>query len=323
MWYDSRHSCGRRILAVTRERNARQNGRLEDGKPTMTTPEHPLRSLSVAGGRTGRLRDWSVRTRRRRLPGLVWHLISRIAVLFLILQAYSWFRKTYFQRPDELAYANALDIMDLQRLLGIAVTDVEIPLQQWTLEHPALVDFFNAYYQQFKPALYLCAALCLLLAPVAFRRIFRVFVLATLIAFPWYALYPLAPPRLMEPYGFDFVDTLVVFSGVQSTASGAGGANQFAAMPSMHIGWTTVAALWIAAAIPWRRVGAVLGGVHLALMCLTVVVTGNHYVLDIVGGFLVAGIAVLLARALPDGWRPLLANAPARALADRRDKLSL
>jgi hypothetical protein len=230
---------------------------------------------------------------------MAWLLCSRIAVLFVILQAYSWFRKTYFQRPAELAYANALDVIDLQRRLGIAVTEVEIPLQRWVIERPALIEFFNTYYRQFKPALYLCAALCLVLAPVAFRRVFRVFLLATLIAFPWYALYPLAPPRLMQSHGFAFVDTLAVFGGVQSTASGAGGANQFAAMPSMHIGWTAVAALWLAAAVPWRRVGAMLGAIHLTLMCITVVVTGNHYVLDIVGGFLVTGGALLVARSLP------------------------
>ena len=217
----------------------------------------------------------------------------------MVLQAYSWFRKTFFQRPPELAYAHALEIIDLQRRLGIAVTDVEIPMQQWVLEHPAAIDFFNAYYRQFKPALYLCAVLCLLLAPRSFRRVNRVFLIATLIAVPWYALYPLAPPRLMQPYGFDFVDTLAVFGGVQSTASGAGGANQFAAMPSMHVGWTTIAALWIAAAIPWRRVGLILGVSHLTLMCITVVVTGNHYILDIVGGLLVVASAVLLARCLP------------------------
>jgi hypothetical protein len=42
-------------------------------------------------------------------------------------------------------------------------------------------------------------------------------------------------------------------------------------------------------------------------MCLTVMVTGNHYLLDIAGGFLVAGTAWLVARSLPDrlpglGW---------------------
>jgi membrane-associated phospholipid phosphatase len=222
-----------------------------------------------------------------------------MVTIFVILFAYSWFRKTYFQQPAADAFASAHDIIDLQARLGISVTDIEIPLQQWVLQHPWMIDFFNAYYRQFKPALYLCAILCLIFAPVHFGRVFRAFLFATAIALPWYALYPLAPPRLMEPYGFDFVDTLAVYGGVQSSASGAGGANQFAAMPSMHIGWTSIAALWLAGAIRWRNLGAILGLLHLSLMCVTVVVTGNHYVLDIVGGFLVAGAAILLARVLP------------------------
>lgn len=231
----------------------------------------------------------------------------RMAVLVVVFIVYSWFRKTYFQQPPEEAFDNAIEIIDLQRALGIAVTRVEIPLQQWVLERGWLIDAFNFYYQNFKPALYVCAVLCLLLAPVDFRRIWRVFMVATLIAVPWYALYPLAPPRLMEPYGFAFVDTLAVFAGNQSSAEGVGGANQFAAMPSMHIGWTAVTALWLAAALPRWRVGAIAGGIHLMLMCLTVVVTGNHYVLDIVAGFAVAGAAIVIVRLLPSempwaGW---------------------
>lgn len=222
-----------------------------------------------------------------------------MAILVVVLILYSWFRKTYFQRSPEAAFANAIDIIDLQRALGIAVTRVEIPLQQRVLEHAWLIDVFNAHYRQFKPALYLCAVLCLLLAPVDFRRIWRVFMIATLIATPWYALYPLAPPRLMTPFGFPFVDTLAVYGGAVSSSEGVGGANQFAAMPSMHIGWTTIAALWLAAALPWWRIGAVVGTAHLGLMCLTVVVTGNHYVLDIVAGFVVAALAVLIERTLP------------------------
>lgn len=264
------------------------------------------------------LRRWVERTHHRSLPGIAGLLVSRLAVLFVVLQAYSWFRKSFFLRPEELAYAHALDVIELQRRLGIAVTEVEIPMQQWVIQHATAIDFFNAYYRQFKPALYLSAALCLLLAPHAFRRINRVFLVATLIAVPWYALYPLAPPRLMQPYGFEFVDTLAVFSGVQSTSSGAGGANQFAAMPSMHIGWTTVAALWISAAIPWRRVGLILGVSHLTLMCITVVVTGNHYILDIVGGFLVVAVAVRLAWCLPLERRGARQQALAGTLVGRK-----
>lgn len=294
------------------------SGQLEDVTPTLPSADAQVRSASAARGGIARLQEWAVRTHHRSLPGVAWLLLSRLALLFAIFMAYSWFRKTYFQRPEDVGFAHALDIIDLQRRLGIAVSDVEIPLQRWVIDHPPLVNFFNAYYQQFKPALYLCAGLCLLLAPRAFRHINRVFLLATLIAVPWYALYPLAPPRLMEPFGFAFVDTLAVIGGVQSTASGAGGANQFAAMPSMHIGWTAVAALWIAAAIPWRRAGAVIGAVHLVLMCITVVVTGNHYVLDIVGGFLVVACAILLARCLPHEWRLMRGTDLARSTFRRR-----
>jgi len=240
----------------------------------------------------------------------IWRVVSRIAIILGILTVYSWFRKTYFIRPAELAYANALDIIELQRLLGIAVTRLEIPLQQRVLEHAWLIDFFNAYYRQFKPALYICVALCLLLAPARFGHIFRIFLLVTLIALPMYAIYPLAPPRLMGPYGFEFVDTLAVYGGAPSTSAGVSGANQFAAMPSMHIGWTTIAAMWLAAAIPRWRIGLIVGMLHVAMMCVTVVVTGNHYVLDIVAGFAVAGAAVFVARFFPtgtvgSGWDPL------------------
>jgi membrane-associated phospholipid phosphatase len=269
----------------------------------MTSTHQPVRSLPAAWGPFAQFRQWRLRIHHRSWPGIAWLVVSRIAVIYMILYAYSWLRKTWFLRPDDLAYANALDLIEFQGWLGIAVTNVEIPLQRWVLEHPALIDFFNTYYRTFKPALYLCAALCLLLAPGAFGRVLRVFLLATIIAFPWYALYPLAPPRLIDPFGFGFVDTLAVYGGVESTAGGAGGANQFAAMPSMHIGWTVIAALWLAAAIPWRGIGALLGAAHVLLMCVTVVVTGNHYVLDIVGGFVVAGSAVALERVLPGPWR--------------------
>jgi membrane-associated phospholipid phosphatase len=103
----------------------------------------------------------------------------------------------------------------------------------------------------------------------------------------------------MQPYGFPFVDTLAVFGGVEQSAAGAGGANQFEAMPSKHIGWTTIAALWLAAALPWYRIGLVLGLAHLTLMCVTVVVTGNHYVLDIIAGFVVVAIAAAVAQYFP------------------------
>jgi hypothetical protein len=64
----------------------------------------------------------------------------------------------------------------------------------------------------------------------------------------------------------------------------------------MHVGWTIVAALMLAAALPRRRLGAVLGALHVGLMCVVVVATGNHFVLDIVGGAVVVAAALLVVR---------------------------
>lgn|GEM_PF-4104932 len=236
--------------------------------------------------------------------------VVRLAVLFVALAVYSWFRKTYFPQSPQESFSNALEVIDWQRTMGIGVRRVELPMQEWVLERESLIHFFNFYYQNLKPALYLSAILCLLLRPLAFRRIWLMCMIVTLLAIPWYAIYPLAPPRFMEPFGYPFVDTLAVYGDVHSSNEGVGGANQFAAMPSMHIGWTTFAALWLAAALPRWRIGAVLGGLHLGLMCMTVIVTGNHYVLDIVGGFILAGLAIaigqlLLSGRIPRWWRSL------------------
>ncbi len=231
----------------------------------------------------------------RRVALAVWLLVTRFVLLFAVLQAYTWFRKTYFLPERDVAFANALDILRWQAALGL---DIELALQRHVLDHPALITFFNEYYRQFKPVLYVSAALALLLNPKGFRRVWRLFLVTTLIALPMYALYPLAPPRFMQPYGFPFVDTLATFSDTPNATSGAHAANQYAAMPSMHIGWTIVAMLWLAEALSRRRVGLMIGAVHLAVMCITVMVTGNHYWLDIVGGFATVGVAWVVLWAL-------------------------
>ena len=103
----------------------------------------------------------------------------------------------------------------------------------------------------------------------------------------------------MQDHGYQFVDTLALFGGTVSSSSGAGGANQFAAMPSMHIGWSIIAALWLTVALPKWRIGAIIGIGHVLMMAVTVMATGNHYALDVVAGFAVVGFALLLDQLLP------------------------
>ncbi len=220
------------------------------------------------------------------------YLVVQIGAIYLLLQAYSFVRRSIWQRPPEIAFDHGLQVIDLQRLLGLSVERVELLLQRFALDQDWLISFFNAYYRNMKPAVFVAAGLALILAPAGYRRIRRLFLWATLVAFPLFALYPLAPPRFMGPYGYDFVDTLAVVGGTVSKSEGMGGANQYAAMPSMHIGWSVIAAAWIAVAIPWMRVGLLIGILHVTIMGAAVMATGNHYWLDILGGFVVIAAAI-------------------------------
>jgi PAP2 superfamily len=115
------------------------------------------------------------------------------------------------------------------------------------------------------------------------------------VALVGYYLFPLAPPRLMR--GGHFVDTVMVHHTWGSMASGdlKHMSNQYAAMPSMHIGWSLWCGLTIFAltSVPWVRV---LGLLYPATTLLVIVATANHFWLDAVGGVLCLTFGFTLAR---------------------------
>ncbi|MCB5169314.1 phosphatase PAP2 family protein [Streptomyces bambusae] len=107
----------------------------------------------------------------------------------------------------------------------------------------------------------------------------------TAVALVGYYFYPLAPPRLMT--GENFIDTVLVHQTWGSMASGdlKNMSNQYAAMPSMHIGWSLWCGLTIfaLASAPWARI---LGLLYPAATLVVIVATANHFWLDAVGGLL-------------------------------------
>ncbi len=117
----------------------------------------------------------------------------------------------------------------------------------------------------------------------------------TLLAMACFAFWPTAPPRLLPGEGF--VDIVAQNHPLLSWGGGtvSAGANQYAAMPSLHIGW----AVWVSV-VTLRaratRTGSAVAALHVALTALVIVATGNHYLLDIAGGFAVVGLAVALER---------------------------
>lgn len=230
----------------------------------------------------------------RHLARVTATVVANIAAFMVLFQLYKLVRKSFILRGESVGFVHAEQIIDLQRKLHLFF---EPDLQRWVMGHEWLIRGLNWYYAGFMWTFYACCAIAIALAPERFRHLRRVFVLSMLLALPWYAIYPLAPPRFMPGYGF--LDTLKIFGPNYFSNEGLVAANQFAAMPSMHIGWTTIGAFMLAAAIPNRRIGAVLGIVHVSMMTLTVMATGNHYVLDIVGGWAIVAAAFAIAHLLP------------------------
>ncbi|WP_160160878.1 phosphatase PAP2 family protein [Actinomadura sp. K4S16] len=105
----------------------------------------------------------------------------------------------------------------------------------------------------------------------------------TLIAICCFALWPTTPPRLLPGEGYTDVIAMHHPPATWGTEMVSAGANPYAAMPSLHIGWVA----WIGAAALRARCGAVLTwlcALHLVVTGLVIVSTAAHYVVDIPGG---------------------------------------
>ncbi|MBB4785273.1 phosphatase PAP2 family protein [Streptomyces rapamycinicus] len=123
---------------------------------------------------------------------------------------------------------------------------------------------------------------------------------STVIGLIGFTLLPTCPPRLLDA-SHGFVDTMAQYGsygwwgGDASAPRGLGGlTNQYAAMPSLHVGWALWCgvALWRHGRSVWAKVGAV--GYPLVI-ALVVMGTANHYFLDAAAGVVTMGLGALLA----------------------------
>jgi hypothetical protein len=123
----------------------------------------------------------------------------------------------------------------------------------------------------------------------------------TAIALFGYYFFPLAPPRLMT--GGGFIDTVEKHHTWGSMASGnlASVSNQFAAMPSMHIGWS----LWCGLMIVFlarRRWVRMLGMVYPLVTLVVIVASANHFFMDAILGACCTGVGLLTSRLVYGRW---------------------
>ena len=258
------------------------------GDTTVTTLEgqDQVAPRPVADAEAGR--GFLRRVRRPRRPRL-WFEILLIALSYW---TYSLIRNAVPEQKTQ-ALHNADWIWRAEHHLGIAFEEsVNHAVNSVTW----LIVGMNYYYATLHFVITLSVLVWLFRSHPGRYAAARLALFATtLVALVGYYFYPLAPPRLMN--GGDFVDTVVVHQTWGSMASGdlKHMSNQYAAMPSMHIGWSLWCGLTIfaLASAPWARI---LGLLYPVATLIVIVATANHFWLDAVGGILCLTFGYTMAR---------------------------
>ena len=253
----------------------------------LTLSKAPMRPARREGG----IRKW-------------WHsrlgapLLLEIVIVVTLLLIYKAAR-LLAEGDMSIAKHHAYQVIDFERALGIFN---EENAQRIALKSIAVVKFLNVYYLWAHFSVTIAMLVWLYVKkPLGYLSVRRVLVVVTALGLVGHALYPLAPPRLVD--GFGFHDTAALFGPNSYGAHGTYGnlANQFAAMPSLHFAWAVVVAWGVVkyTSSRWRY----LAVLHPVLTLLAIVLTANHYWTDAAVGLILVPIGILGDRYLPHWHR--------------------
>ena len=282
----------------------------------------------------------------QRVHRLHWWKEAAIVAAFYVV--YSWIRNRFGSNTiaadgvPEAAFHNAERIIRIERAIGLFH---EESIQELFLAQRWFIQFWNVYYGT--AHFFVTLAVFILLffkRKDVFPQWRNTLAAMTALAIIGFAFFPLMPPRLLDQpcpsaesvefggacvesglrpgkeqifdgtNGFGFVDTLSVYGGPWRFDSEevASISNQYAAMPSLHIGWSTWCALavWPMLRRRWTRAAVLLYPLA-TLFCI--IVTANHFWLDGGGGLLAFAVGALI------GWGIHRWN---QNRLDRRDMLT-
>lgn len=255
------------------------------GVPLMSQVVH---MMSNTTGRRSALRDQVSHGEADRPPFV--REVSIIAALYAVYAAGRF-----------LASRDAGSAYDHARAVWAAERWLHLPSERWlqhvVLHSADLVHAANLYYKYVHfPATGLTLLWLFWRHPARYIWTRNVLGTLTASALVLHLLYPLAPPRLA---GVRVVDTGHLFGESVYGPVGHGIADQFAAMPSLHAGWSTLVAVAVVRTLTTRaRWLAVL---HPVTTVFVITVTGNHYWLDSV----FALTLLALSMRIWSSWEPL------------------
>jgi hypothetical protein len=234
-----------------------------------------------------------------RIGGFAWN----IGALLGLEQAYELGRAQVPTNRD-VAFLHSYSVLDLEWRHGLFV---EARIERFFLHWTAVMNTVDVFYAVGHAA----GTIGILVWLYAKRReqyavIRNLFMVATGLALVVFTLYPTAPPRMFPNYGFADpaeLTHLVAAGGAQLSSYTY---DPYAAMPSLHVTYAII--VGIALIVAERgRVWKVLGVVYPLAMAATVIISANHWILDVVGSCVTVGLSWALL---------LMAGSVRRALAD-------
>lgn len=207
-----------------------------------------------------------------------------------------------WQVANSLTRGHTVGGVDRGKWLWHAERIVHLPseksVQDLIIHHSWLVRAANYYYDTMHLTLMVVFLVWLWLRhrdryPVVRNTIAAFTAMSLLIQ-----MIAVAPPRLIG--GTGLIDTAQVYGQSVYAAFGSGLADEYAAMPSIHVGWAVLISIAIVMCSPsrWRW----LGLLHGLLTIFVVVATANHYWLDGIAACILLAPAWLIARGI-ERWR--------------------
>ena len=208
-------------------------------------------------------------------------IFLNLATFGLLWLGYSTVRRITAD-STKIAAENAVNLVKFQDWMGFPN---EATLQGWFIDSEVLIKIANTFYFVMHFPSMIVFLVWVMVRKIEWMPQVRASLcLATFSGLIIHLLFPLMPPRLMVSYGF--IDTAKVFGPDPYSLGIAKAANEFAAMPSLHVGWALLIAL---AAIRILKTPARwLMLLHPILSTIVVVVTANHFWLDIIVGAILA-----------------------------------
>lgn len=215
-------------------------------------------------------------------------LFVEVAILGSLYAIYTFVRN-HNKSSKALAFSNAKHVIRFEEFFSIYV---ERSIHAYFLNADWIIIAANYYYGSLHFIVTLAALFYVFIKdPKRYSKVRTTIVVGTLIALVGFVKFPLMPPRLL-PASYGFVDTLAKFPTFWSFNSKefAAISNQFAAMPSVHILWSTwcVFAFYPYIKKTWLKVLMVS---YPFFTLFVIVVTSNHYIVDAVGGLIAFGLA--------------------------------